>query len=89
MIINLAEKYDNNITKQYGHRSFASSNLLTAQEKAMWRLVLWILKDNYPKTVFDTEADAKYLNEYMKLFFAATKDDPFTLEEWSRFLVSR
>lgn len=50
-----------------------------------WRLVLWLLKDNYSKRAFDTEKDAEYLAGYMKFFFSATKDEPFILETWSRF----
>ncbi len=89
MKINLAEKFKENIEKKFGDKSFDEMDTLSAKENAMWRLVFWLLKDNYPQEVFDTEAQKEYLEDYLDLFFSAIKEKPFTLKEWEDFLVSK
>ncbi len=69
MKIDVGEKYENNIVKKYHHKSFESSNELSDKEKVMWTFTLWLLKDNWPKEVFDAEKDRPYLSDYLSTFF--------------------
>ncbi len=89
MKINLEEKYENNITKKYGHESFEKDGSLSRKEKAMWTIVFWILKDNYPNAVFDTEQDREYLEGCLKIFLRGEEGVDFSYEDWMNYLLSR
>ncbi len=89
MKINVAEKYRNNIVKEFGNESFESSDSLTDKEKAMWIMTLWLLKDNYPQEIFDTEQEKEYLKGYLDIFVKGTSKIEFTFNEWIDYLVSK
>ncbi len=89
MKINLAEKFKENIEQKFGDKSFDEMSSLSEKENAMWRLAFWLLKDNYPQEVFDTETEKEYLEDYLDLFFSAIKEKPFTLKEWEDYLASK
>ena len=87
MKINLEEKYENNIVKRFPEKRLKDIHDLSAKEISMWRLVLWLIKDNYPNKIIDTDADSRYLASYMESFFKACKDELFTIEEWIDYLA--
>ncbi len=89
MKINVAEKYENNIMKKFGNKSFESSSELSEKEKLMWTFTLWLLKDTYPKRVFDTESDRAFLSTHLSLFFLEDYGLTFTLEDWENYLLSK
>ncbi len=89
MKIDIAEKYRNNITKEFGNESFESSKSLSEKEKAMWIMTLWLLKDNYPQETFDTEQEKEYLKGYLDIFVKGMSKVQFTFEEWVDFLASK
>ncbi len=89
MKINIAEKYENNIVKKFHHNSFKSSTELSDKEKVMWTFTLWLLKDNWPKVVFDTKADRFYLSSYLSTFLTMDWSTKFTLDEWANYLSSK
>ncbi len=89
MKINVAEKYLANITNKHFLESIDSISEFTEKEKLMWTFTLWLLKDNYPKEIYDTEEDALYLSGYYKVFMKAGWAETFSLEEWESYLLSR
>ena len=89
MKINVAEKYENNIMKKFGSKSFESSSELSEKEKLMWTFTLWLLKDTYPKRVFDTEEDRAFLTNYLAVFMSDDWGITFTLEDWENYLLSK
>ncbi len=89
MKIDVGEKYENNIVKKFHHHSFMSSNELSDKEKVMWTFTLWLLKDNWPKEVFDTEEDRPYLSRYLSRFLKISWNATFTLDEWIDYLSSK
>ncbi len=89
MKINLANKFDNNITRKYGRSHVFDSSDLTSKEKSMWRLALWLLKDNYPKEVFDRDKDSKFIAECMDIFFSVNGGERFTFDEWWDYIASK
>ena len=89
MKINIAEKYRNNITKKFGNESFEFAKTLSEKEKAMWTMTLWLLKDNYPQEIFDTEEEKEYLEGYHRIFVFGASEPKFTFEEWIDYLVSK
>lgn len=89
MKIDVGKKYEDNIVKRFNHKSFESSNELSDKEKVMWTFTLWLLKDNWPKEVFDTEEDWSYLSDYLSLFLTMDWNATFTLDEWADYLSSK
>lgn len=89
MKINIAEKYRNNITKEFGNESFESAKSLSDKEKSMWIMTLWLLKDNYPQEIFDTEREKEYLKGYLDIFMQGASKVKFTYEEWIDYLASK
>ena len=89
MKINLDEKFKNNIVKKYGNESFENDDSLSEKEKEMWTIVLWMLKDNYPNVIFDTESDRGYLEGCVNIFVSGECLTKFTYEEWVDYLSSK
>ena len=89
MKINLDEKFKNNIVKKYGNESFENDDSLSEKEKEMWTIVLWMLKDNYPNVIFDTESDRDYLEGCVNIFVSGECLTKFTYEEWVDYLSSK
>ena len=89
MKINVGEKYESNIIKKFGNNSFESSSEFSEKEKLMWTFTLWLLKDRWPKKVFDTEEDCVFLTNYLAVFMTEDWGASFTLEEWENYLSSK
>ncbi len=81
MKINVGEKYESNIIKKFGNSSFESSAELSEKKKPMWTFTLWLLKDKWPKKIFDTDEDGASLTNYLAVFMANGRGVTFTLEE--------
>lgn len=89
MKINVADIYENNIIKKFGNKSFRSTGEFSPKEELMWSFTLRLLKDTYPKKVFDTETDRAFLSAHLSLFFLEDHGLIFTLEDWENYLLSK
>ncbi len=89
MKINVAEKYENNIMKKFGNKSFRSTGEFSPKEELMWTFTLWLLKDKWPKRVFDTEEDHAFLTNYLAIFMSEDWGLTFTLGDWENYLLSK
>lgn len=89
MKINVAEKYENNIMKKFGSKSFRSTGEFSPKEELMWSFTLWLLKDKWPKRIFDTEEDRAFLTNYLAVFMSDDWGLAFTLEDWEKYLLSK
>ncbi len=89
MKINVGEKYAANVSKKHFLESIESISEFSEKEKLMWTFTLWLLKDNYPKEIFDTVEDNDYLSRHLSIFLRAGWDETFTLKEWEDYLLSK
>lgn len=89
MKINVADKYYNNISKKYRTESFKSSSKLSDKEKLMWTFTLWLIKDYYPKEIWDTVEDGEFLARHLAHFLVGDWGETFTLKEWDDYLSSK
>ncbi len=89
MKINLNEKYQNNLENKYKDFTFDCLADMPKKEVDMWQFTYYILKDNYPKVVFDTVSQRDYLEGCLEIYLCMKGITPFTYEEWVAYMASK
>lgn len=89
MTIDIAKIYEANILGKYdetNRQKFETD--FSPKEREMWNFTLYLLKDAFPKTIYNEAEDTQFLKGYLDLYLFGVSDS-FTLSEWFAFLSSR
>jgi len=90
MIINIKEKYRENIGNNFDHTNKKIyESMFSSKERNMWYFVSLMIKTNPEKEFYDSIRDRKYLSLQLELTLAHSNLDSFTLDEWFNYLNNR
>ena len=92
MNINIREIYMKNVGTKYDcdNRDEYEAKY-TPTQRSMWLMTAQILKDNYPKEIYDNDnpSDMEYLREYHQLCMLDDDFTHFTLSDWFYYMWSQ
>jgi len=90
MKINIREIYKDNILYKYDETNReAFKKDFSPKEQEMWGFTLDLIKDGYPKQIYDSTTDNEYLNGYLELYLCEDDVVTFTISEWFNYLKSK
>ena len=92
MKINILEIYKKNMSDKYDADNRAEYDTkYTPKQQSMWEMTIELLKDNYPKEVYDEDnaSDMNYLKRYHNVCTLDPDFTYFTLSEWFSYMKSQ
>lgn len=92
MKINISEIYKKNILDKYDCDNEDEYDAkYTTKQQDMWEMTLQLLKDNYPKEIYDDNnpSDMEYLKDYHAICMTDEDFTHFTLSEWFSYMKSQ
>ena len=90
MKIDINEKYEKNILNVFGYNGADKFyKTFNAKEATYWELALTLIKKRPENTIWDDTLDEDALSKFLKLFLSGRNVEPFTIDDWFKYMKSK